>query len=35
MAVDAAIAACGVPLETLWSEWEAQVKVQTKLLPHM
>ncbi|KIM34886.1 hypothetical protein M413DRAFT_32940 [Hebeloma cylindrosporum] len=32
-AAEEALAACGVPLDILQSEWEAQVKAQTKPLP--
>ena len=32
-AAEEALAICGVPIETLRSEWEAQVETQTKPLP--
>jgi hypothetical protein len=32
-AAEAVLATCGVPIETLRLEWEAQVKAQTKPLP--
>ena len=32
-AAESVLTACGVAIETLRSEWEAQVKAQTKPLP--
>jgi len=34
-AAEEALVICGVPIETLRLEWEAQVAAQTKPLPHM